>query len=941
MLASALRSQRKPDAQTKARVLALAADSGSQVLDVDAQPAWHQLDLTRILGELDVSDTAGLSRQRASARLLAEGSNALLPPPVRSELRILVDQLRSVPVMMLGLSAVLSVATGGVGDAVAILAVIAINAAIGYATESGAERTIAALTHTPQPAVPVLRDGVVCEVPVEQLVRGDILVLHAGVFVAADARLVSCSDLTVDESSLTGESMPVAKRAERLAESQVALAERLNMVYRGTLVTGGSGQALVIATGRATQLGNIQALASSVEARLTPLQQQLDKLGEQLALGAGVACAATLGVGVLRGQALLPMFRTAISLGVAAVPEGLPTVAIITLANGLKRMRKEHVIVRQLSAVETLGGVQVVCLDKTGTLTINRMTVVAVQAGLHALEVQGGTFVSTEGWRLGGEAPDIHALLRVAVLCNEVELQHTGDRSRPLLRGSATESALIELALAAGMNVEDVRTQHPLCSTQRRAQARNYMATVHAASDGWVLALKGRPSEVLALCSSYRADGQVLPLDAPIRARIEQDNERLAGRALRVLGFAYRPSRELPDAIAEVTDSLIWVGLIGMQDPPREGVAEVIGRFHAAGVRTIMITGDQSATAQAVGKQVGIARDGSIEIVDSSRLDRVEPDVLRSLAGRADVFSRVSPAHKLQIVQALQDAGMIVAMTGDGVNDGPALKAADIGIAMGAAGTNAAREMADVVLEDDQLRTLISAIEQGRTIYDDIRKAVHFILATNLTEIAYTFTCVAAGLGQPLSPLQLLWINLITDVFPELALAAQPAESDVLSRPARDPARPMFTRQDLVRVGGEGLVMTLGALAAYLTTMRRAGPGPLASTVGFTTVTLVQLLHAISARSETHSVFDREPFARNRYLPLALGGSAVAQVLVNVLPGARGLLGLLPMGPADWLTALAAATGPFVINELIKQVMRTRLAADALVTPEWIPKPVT
>lgn len=880
------------------------------------EQAFHACTLAEVLTRAEAAPD-GLASDEASARLLRDGPNAIAAAARRSELRIFADQLASTPVAMLGASAVLSAATGGIGDAVAILAVVGINAGIGYATESGAERTIAALTQVPQQTVKVWRDGKLGELALDQIVCGDVLELHAGIFVAADARVLAAHDLTIDESSLTGESLPVLKQHDAELDAATPLADRSNMVYRGTLVTGGSGSAVVIATGARTQLGHIQALAGAVEQRDTPMQRQLEQLARQLAIGAGAACLGMLGVGFLRGNALLPLVRTAVSLGVAAVPEGLPTVAMTTLALGLARMRDEHVLVRQLAAVETLGATQVVCLDKTGTLTVNRMTVVAAESDLALLRVSHGEFLDEAG-QVVRATESIRALLEVAVLCNEVEL--ADESGVTVLRGSPTESALVQLALDAGLDVAALRARHPQRAMQRRAQARNYMSTLHDAEDGSLLAVKGRPSEVLALCAHTLRAGQRVPLGEDERARVERNNERMAGRALRVLGFA-RLERAAPHE--EQPSELVWLGLIGMEDPPRDGVKEVLARFRTAGVRAIMITGDQSATAQAVGRQIGLGTGDRLEIVDSTRLDSVAPEVLGALAERADVFSRVSPAHKLHIVRALQQRGFVVAMTGDGVNDGPALKAADIGIAMGAGGSVAAREVADLVLEDDELRTLIRAIEQGRTIYDDIRKAVRFILATNLSELLFTFTAVASGVGEPLTPIQLLWINLLTDIFPELALASQPPEADVLSRPPRDPHRPMFTRADLLQTGLEGTAITTGAFAAYLSTLRGGGVVQ-ARTVGFSTLLLAQLLHAFSARSETHGIFDRTHVAMNRWLPVAVGGTALLQLVVSLAPPLRTLLGVVPLGPREWGKVALGSVTPFLFNEAAKRVRFTK-----------------
>ena len=883
--------------------------------------AYHALELHEVCREIGVA-APGHDHESAAHKLAAEGHNALTPPPRRSELRMLLDQLASTPVLLLGASALFSAATGGSGDALAIVVVIGINATIGYLTESRAERTIAAITSAPPAHVPVMRAGKATLVAVELVARGDLLVLSAGVFVAADARIVQDQDLTVDESSLTGESVPVLKSTATALDASLPLGERSSMVYRGTLVTGGSAVAMVVAIGDHTEVGQIQSLASAVEARQTPMQKQLDQLGTQLAIGSAIACSMAFGLGMLRGQPLLPMLRTAISLGVAAVPEGLPTVAITTLALGLARMRERHVLVRKLAAVETLGAVQVVCFDKTGTLTVNRMTVVELTAGLERLRLNAGILHDAADRPADTDSSDLGWLLRVAVLCNEVELRN--DSGVSMLQGSPTEAALVQLALDLGFDVDSARAYHPLLGIQRRAQTRNYMSTSHARGEERLVAIKGRPSEVLALCGTFLRNGERLPLTYVERDAIETHNEHMAARALRVLGLAFRDGALAHD---DPAPDLVWLGLIAMEDPPRPAVPALIERFHRAGLRTVMITGDQSATAKAVAVQAGLARDGRIEIVDSTRLDRVEPEVLRALAQRAHVFSRVSPAHKLQIVQALQHDGQVVAMTGDGVNDGPALKAADIGIAMGSSGSNAACAIADVVLEDDELETLVAAIEQGRTIYADIRKAVHFILATNLGEILYTLAG-AAGLGQPLSPMQLLWINLLTDVFPELALAVEPPEADVLTRPPRDPRRPMFTRSDLLRIGGEGTVITAGALSAYMFALARYGLGPQAGTVGFTALTLAQLLHAFSARSETHSFFDRQHLARNRWLPLSVAGTMGLQVAGNLLPPLRRLLGTTRMSLLDWATVLAAAGAPFLVNETIKHA-RTRGAHAA------------
>jgi len=903
-------------------------------------PRWHVLSTLEVLVQVR-SEPGGLSDAEAARRRAQYGPNALASPPQRSKLSIFLGQFRSVPVAMLAASALLSVATGGLPDAVAILAVVLVNASIGYLTESNAERIISSLGHVAPRDVDVLREGTRQRIPPESVVPGDVLIIAAGAFVAADARLLEADGLVVDESALTGESMPVHKSAAVLGDPRVPLADRLNMVFRGTLVTGGSAVALVVATGAATQLGQVQSLVSSVVQRETPLQYQLRHLGLQLAIAAGSVCVGVFGLGLLRGQPLLQMLETAVSLAVAAIPEGLPTVAITTLALGIRHLAERRVLVRELTAVETLGAVQVMCLDKTGTITLNRMTVAGVFAGMRDVEREAITAAPSRA-SSALDAADVDALLRVAVLCSEVEIETVAGVQA--LRGSPTESALVQLAIDAGMGVQALRESCAPLAMQYRSETRSYMASLHRpssdlaplewpgspGSDGapapslWV-SVKGRSPEVLGMCRYHLKQGRVLELSEAERSSIELASERMAGRALRVLGFAatrWAAERAAAAFTLEGASDLVWLGLVGMSDPPRDGMRETLQRFHAAGVRTVMITGDQSATAYAIGKSVGLSADDHLEILDSSELEGIAPEVLRALAQRIHIFSRVSPAHKLQIVQALQSAGLTVAMTGDGINDSPALKAADVGVAMGGSGSLAAREVADVVLEDDNLETMIGGIEQGRAIYDDIKKAVHFILSTNISEILLTCLGVAVGAGQTLTPMQLLWINLLSDIFPELALAVQPPEADVLRRPPRDPARPMFDRRDLARVALEGAVLTGGPLLAYAYGRGRYGLGPRANTLAFTVLAVTQLLHVVSSRSERHTIFDAERLASNKYIPMAVGGGLALQFLVTLVPGMRRILGVVPLGLLDWGVVGLAAVGPLLTNETIKLVLR-------------------
>jgi Ca2+-transporting ATPase len=875
---------------------------------------WHQRTARQTLEDFNVNLSLGLRTEVAAERLARHGPNALPEAEKRSASAIFLGQFNSLPVMLLGASAVLSVATGGLADAAVILGVVMINATIGYATESQAERMISSLASVPRPPVPVLRDGRVLQVATREVVPGDMILLTPGCLVPADARLVHAKELSVDESALTGESLPVAKAVEPLAGEEVPLAERRNMVYMGTAVTGGSALAVVVATGRATELGLIQALVGETRPPETPMQRQLDRLGNQLVWISMAICGGVFAVGLLRGYGFLPMLRAAVSLAVAAVPEGLPTVATTTLALGIRDMRRKHVLIRHLSAVETLGSVQVICLDKTGTLTMNRMAVLAVLVGTERMKASDGRFYAPEGLVDPYAREVLLRLLHVAVLCNESRVNGSGNVTTSL-EGSATENALLAMALGAGVDVEALRRRHPVIRTEYRSEGRAWMATWHDAGErGRLVAVKGSPDQVLELCRWYEEDGQRRGMTAEFRDAVSMANERMAGEALRVLAFAYAQENAEGDG-----DGLVWLGLTGMADPIRAGTRELIGLFHDAGIKTVMITGDQSATAYAIGKELNLSGDNELEILDSTQIERIEPELLAALAEKVEIFSRVSPANKLQIVQGLQQAGRVVAMTGDGINDGPALKAADIGVAMGSGGTEVARSVADVVLEDDELQTMILAVAQGRTIYGNIRKSIHYLVSSNMSEIGVTFIAVAGGLGQPLNTMQLLWINLMTDVFPALALALDPPEPDVLRRPPRDPQEAIIRRQDFKRYGLEAAALTAGSLGAYGYGLLRYGPGPQAGTLAFMTLTLSQLLHAVSCRSETHGLFSAERLPENHWLTGALAASAVLQVSTVLLPPLRGLLGTTLLMPADALVVGAAAGLPYLAIEALKR----------------------
>lgn len=875
---------------------------------------WHLREVDEALAFFDSTPQRGLSDEEAAHRLEA-GANMLTQQKPVSSLEILLNQFKSPPVVLLGVSAVISVATGGLAEAAAIAAVLVLNGGIGFVTERRAESTIASLAELIDDVVLVLRSGELRQIEAASVVPGDVLVLTPGVRVAADARLLEANGLALDESALTGESVP-SHKVNAVLPGPAPLAERHNMAYRGTAVATGEGRALVVGTGDRTEVGAIQALSAGTERPKTPIQLQLEQLGNQLVVASSAACAGIFALGLLRGYNWLTILKTSLSLAIAAVPEGLPAAATTSLARGLRRMRERDVLMRSLHSVENIGAIDTICLDKTGTLTLNRMSAVSLRTVGHTLAATGPDGPLT----LAGAPPEAQAellrLLQVCILCNQAGQNGNGNGAPD---GSPTESALLELAQRAGLAPDELRRQYALRQTQLRAEGRNHMRTIHLQPDRHqcLIAVKGAPGEVLGMASHYMAGDALRELDNDTRALIAAQNEEMAQHQLRVLGFGYAETEQMPDG-ACAAPPLTWIGLVGMADPLRPGVERTIERFHAAGIRTIMLTGDQATTAYEIGSALHLNNGADINIVDSEQLARTAPDQLQAVTANAHIFARVSPSHKLQIVRALQDSGRTVAMTGDGINDGPALRAADVGIAMGG-GTDVALSVADIALKHDDLDTLLDAVSQGRTISANIGKSLHFLLSSNLSEILVVLGGVVLGRGQPLTPLQLLWLNLLSDLLPAIALAAEPAEDDVMTRPPRAAGEPIVGRAQMWRYAREGGWLAGGALGAYLAGAARYGHGARAGTMAFNAMVLGQLLHAVSCRSDRHRAFVDPGLAHNRELNLAIGGSLALQVLANVVPGLRRLLGIVPMGPADILVTLAGAGAPLLANEWAKR----------------------
>ena len=877
-----------------------------------AQPvAWHSLPLETVLTQWQADPDRGLSPETASDRLIHHGPNALPPAHRRSALGLAIDQLMTWPMGLLTVAALLSLATGSSVDAGVILGVVVINGIIGYTTESQSERIIRSLQAGLTPTAQVRRDGLDLTLDTTQVVPGDLLLLRAGQAVAADARLVESDRLTLDEASLTGESQAVAKQPDCLA-ADVPLAERHNLVFKGSLVTGGVGQAVVVSTGTDTEIGTIQALVETTETLDTPLQQQLARVSGQLVLLCGGVCAVIFAAGVLRGYGLLHTLKIAISLAVAAVPEGLPAVATTTLALGMQTMRQRQILIRALNAVETLGAVQVVCLDKTGTITTNRMAVQAVTLA------QGEVTVPPAGDRTVSTVTGLDRLLTVVVLCNDSQTVPTAEGGTKL-DGSATENALLALAIAFELDLEALRQRYPRLALTPRREDHILISTLHGTPEGTgLVAVKGSPAQVLDRCSHWLVNDQTTPLQEGDRLTLAAQNQALAARSLRVLAIADRslpPQADLATLDPAIYEQgLTWLGLVGLADPIREGVPELIAAFHRAGIDTVMVTGDQRSTAKAIGEQLKLSRSGELAIVDAYDLAALTESNRQSLPHRVDIFARISPADKLEVVRRLQSTGQVVAMTGDGINDTPALKAANVGLAMGSGRANGVHDVADVIIQDDNLATIIDAIAQGRTIYSNIRKAVHYLLATNLSEIMVVAVATLAGLGEPLNAIQLLWLNLVTDIFPGLGLALEPADPAVLEQPPRPADEPIIKPTDFRRMVWEASVMALPALAAYGYGLAQYGAGAAASTIAFMGLTLAQVLHGLTCRTETRRRRDRPPLPTNPYLTVAVIGSLALQLLPLVLPALGDILHITPLALGDYGAIAAAALVPLAIN---------------------------
>jgi Ca2+-transporting ATPase len=905
--------------------------------------------------------------------------------------KLLLDQLNSFLVIILIVAAVVSLLLGEVVDASAIMAIVVLNAVLGVVQESKAEQALAALKKMAAPTAAALRDGRQVSIPARDLVPGDIVLLEAGNYVPADLRLVESVNLKMEEASLTGESVPVSKDADVVLDKDIPVGDRKNSAFMSTLVTYGRGKGLVTSTGMHTQIGLIAEMIQSYEDEPTPLQRKLDELGKSLGMVCLAVCGVIFVIGVVRDTDLMTalragigaywaahqldligLFMTAVSLAIAAVPEGLPAVVTICLALGMQRMVNRHALMRKLPAVETLGCATVICSDKTGTLTQNEMTVVRGWADGKSFQVTGEGYQPKGQFSRDGRPFDPYndvaasLLLQGALLCNDARLEKSstspsedgkeGDQHTWHMVGDPTEGAMIVAAAKAGLWREEADQLLPRVMEVPFDSERKRMTTVHringqsqsrakewpvipgrrlidsdeepvdSGSPPFVAFVKGAPDLLLEACDDILQAGQVQPLTEEDRLEILAANQYMARRALRVLAVAYRPLTELPESPSpeNVEQELIFLGLLGMIDPARQEVKEAVAVAKGAGLKSVMVTGDYPDTAVAIAKELGLLSPEG-QVVTGAELDRMSEQGLAAIVDRVDAYARVSPQHKVKIVDAFKARGHVVAMTGDGVNDAPALKRADIGVAMGITGTDVSKETADMVLTDDNFASIVSAIEEGRVIYSNIRKFVFYLLACNVGEILIIFLAMLARLPIPLRPIHLLWLNLVTDGAPALALGLEKGEPDIMKRPPRPPNEPVINQDMLTGIAIISLVDTLAVLLAFVMALSRF-PGNIkaAQTVAFATLVCSELLRAYTSRSEYHSVFSIGPFS-NRWMVLATMLSFVLLLLVMYVPFLQSVFTTVPLRLADWLAMSPFFLMASIAAEITKVILRRRM----------------
>ena len=883
--------------------------------------AWHSLSAQATSETLGADPATGLSSDEAAVRLARHGENRLAETPPRPVWLKFLDQFRSYLVIVLLFAAVLASSIGDLKDAVVILVVVVLNAVLGFYQEHRAERTLAALKGMLAPRARVRRDGHVKELDAAGLVPGDLVLLEAGDRVPADGRLVAAHSLEVEEAALTGESHAVGKWTDTLEGGDLPLGDRLNMLFMNTVVTRGRAELLVTATGMQTEMGRLAGMIAATPESETPLQRQLDALGKRLVAIAGAVVLVIFALSLLRDAPLVDAAMTAVALAVAAIPEGLPAVVTVTLAIGMWRMARNRAILKKLAAVETLGSTTVICSDKTGTLTLNQMT---ARAGWYA----GRTFgVTGQGYEpegaIEGEpgGPDLRPFLLPMALCTESRVRDGQ------LVGDPTEGALYVLAQKGGVDPLSEQERRPRIAEIPFDSAHKFMATFHPMKDRVAMYVKGAPDVLLGRSTRYLgADGEDAPLDEPVHRSVAEANQAFADQALRVLAVAWRsiPAADFDPAedLWQWAEDWTFLGLTGLMDPPRPEAAEAIAQCREAGIQVKMITGDHRTTAAAVARELGLTG----EVVSGADLDAMSVEELSRRIDTITVFARVAPKHKVAIVKALKADGHVAAMTGDGVNDAPALKAADIGVAMGISGTAVTREAATLILTDDNFATIVRAVEEGRVIYDNIVKFVRFQLSTNIGAILTVLAATLLALPTPFTPIQLLWINIIMDGPPAMTLGVEPARPGLMQERPRAPGAQILSGGRLLRLVLFGAVMMAGTLGMFVYGLDHSDPA-YAVTLAFTTFVLYQFFNVFNARAEHGTAFNAN-FLRNGKLWLALLAVVLLQIAVVHWPPAQGIFGTTDLSAGDWLLAAAVASSVLAVEEVRKlAAKRQRRAA--------------
>lgn len=868
---------------------------------------WWQMETKEAARRLETDEKQGLTSQMAAERLAQKGRNELAETDGKKSLfwRFLAQFDDFMILLLLGaavVSVVISRLSGenDVLDAVMILGIVVLNAALGLFQESKAEKALEALKKMAAPHARVIRDGIVREIPAAEVVPGDLLLLETGDAVCADGRVVESRSLKTEESALTGEALPVEKTAAGGLPEETATGDRKNMVLAGGYVVYGKGKVLVTATGMDTEMGRIAAMLSHTSDSMTPLQKKLEQTGKQLGIGALAICALIFCMGILQEKPPFSMFMTAVSLAVAAIPEGLPAIVTIVLAMGTSRMSEKHTIVRRLSAVETLGGAQVICSDKTGTLTQNRMQVTTWTDYSHR-EPKNEDLRET--------------VANLFALCNDCNVSDGN------LQGEPTEKALGEYAQSMGIDFAALRRDMPRVGEIPFSSARKRMTTLHKTEDGWISVTKGAPDILLEKCAFCMEGSGQVPFDSRRKSMARMVNGEMAAQALRVVAVAFRQWSEKPPLTEEALErNLVFAGMAGMVDPPRPEVKEAVHLCRQAGIRPVMITGDHVLTAEAIGRELGIYQKGDCAVT-GAELDKMSDKELETAAETCTVFARVAPEHKVRIVQAFQKRGNVVAMTGDGVNDAPALKTADIGCAMGKSGTEVAKGASDLILTDDNFATIVEAVREGRGIYDNIRKAVHFLLSSNIGEILTIFVAMLLGWAAPLLPIQLLWVNLVTDSLPAIALGMEPAEENIMERPPRKNTGSLFGDGLGGRILLEGVMIGVLALLAFgigHVYFDQENGYAVGRTMAFAVLSLSQLVHAFNMRGE--GSLGKLPFCSNKWLLMAFVVGVALQCVVIMMPQLAGIFQVVPLNGEQWLLTAALALAPLPLVELEKAV---------------------